>query len=155
MVKTWVFCFQAAECPRVDHAVAVPRIGVAIRMRRLSITPPARLCCIHPLRRRPAPYWKNSMLRKPPRQTLRRELYRSTVAIVCKLKWETGFLFRWSRFPIFLRSISKTSGDRNGHDPCHGHGPTGDRAQSGREVHPNSLQRTGVHRGAFGLISLF
>ena len=41
------FCFEAAERPRMDHAIAVARVVVAVRMRRFGITPAARFRCVH------------------------------------------------------------------------------------------------------------
>src|SRR4029077_3606569 len=41
------FCFEPAERPRMNHAVAVARVDVAVRVRRLGITPAARFPRIH------------------------------------------------------------------------------------------------------------
>ncbi len=45
--KDLSFCFEAAEGPRMNYAVAIPGIDIAVGMRRLRVTPPARSCRIH------------------------------------------------------------------------------------------------------------
>ena len=44
------FRFEAAERPRMNHAIAVARVVVAVRVRRLGITPAARFPRIHRIR---------------------------------------------------------------------------------------------------------
>src|SRR5579863_909751 len=44
--------FQPAKCPRMHHTVAVPRVIVAVGMRRLAITPASRLLHVHRIRRK-------------------------------------------------------------------------------------------------------
>jgi hypothetical protein len=41
------FCFKAPESARMNHAIAVARVVIAVRMRRLRITPAARFGHIH------------------------------------------------------------------------------------------------------------
>ena len=54
--------FEAAKGPRVNHAVAIARVRIAVGMQRFGVTPAARIGHIHEHRKQGP--WLNSMLHR-------------------------------------------------------------------------------------------